>query len=167
MFSFTRQRRENQLRGFLARVLDLTNPKLSPPAGETRVFDRHNRTIPVLVAPWENGGPVIGESANAVTKDISNQGLSVILPQPYRCTDVIVGFWLPKSPHVAAASGPTFVMGEVRQNVQIGGGYWQLGISFTRLLDVSDTSELGLLVPVVANLLPPGDREATLPAAVR
>jgi hypothetical protein len=167
MFSFSRQKRDNRLRTFLARAIDLTNPHLPPIDGETRVFDRYNRTIPVLLTPWEKGGPVIGESATAVTKDISDQGLSVILRQPYRCVDVVVGFWLPESRHIAAGSGPTFVLGEVRQHAQIGGGYWQLGISFTELLKPSYTSELELLVPVAAKLLPPGDRGPTLSAGVR
>jgi hypothetical protein len=167
MFSFTRQKREKQLRNFLARAIDLTNPLLPPTDGETRVFDRYNRTIPVLLTPWEKGGPVIGESATAVTKDLSSQGLSVILRQPYRCVDVVVGFWLTESQHLGAGTGPTFVAGEVRQNVQIGGGYWQLGISFNELLEVSDRPELELLVPVAANLLPPGDRESTLSASMR
>jgi hypothetical protein len=166
MFSFSRQKRENQLRSFLARAIDLTNPQLAPTDGETRVFDRYNRTIPVLVTPWERGGPVIGESASAVTKDLSSQGVSVILQQPYRCVDVVVSFWLPESPHIASSNGPTFVLGEVRQNAQIGGGYWQLGISFAELLQVSDRRELELLVPVAAKLLPPGDRGPTLSAGV-
>jgi hypothetical protein len=159
MFSFNRRKQQIRLRSFFGRLIDLTSPNLSPVQGEARADDRYNRTVPVLVTPWENGGLVIDESVNGLTKDISDQGLAVTLQRAVQWKEVVIGFWLPSSPHVAASSGPTFALGEVRQKFHLGGGYWQLGISVTRLLEVSDMAEIERLVPLAANLLPPGDRE--------
>jgi hypothetical protein len=158
MFSFNRRKREIELRSVLGRIIDVTSPNITPPEGDCRIYDRFNRTMPVLLTPWENGRPSIGESANAITKDISDQGVAVILPQPFRCQEVVVGFWLRSSSQVATGDAPSFCLGQVRQSVQIGGGFWQLGIELTELVNVSDSRELELLVPVAANLLPPCDR---------
>lgn len=159
---FTREKGEqNQLQGYLRRILDLTSPNL-PRQVEFRGHDRHNRSIPVVLTPWENGMPIVSETVTALSKDISDQGLSVIISQPFRCDEAVVGFWLP---HVQDYD-PWFFRGLVRPNVPIGGGFWALGLEATELLTVSYGSEVARLVPLVTKLLPPTALEKSPPSAM-
>ena len=159
---FTREKGEqSRLQGYLRRICDLTSPNL-PRQDEFRGHGRNNRSIPVLLTPWENGMPVVSETATALTKDVSDQGLCVITPQPFRCEQAVVGFWLP---HVQDYS-PWFFRGLVRPNVPIGGGFWALGLEAVELLTVSRGSELARLLPLVTKLLPPKELETAPPSAM-
>lgn len=79
--------------------------------------NRQNQTLPVLLTPWENGKPLIEESTMAITKDISDQGVSLILNQPFRDEQVVIGFW-PSTTHTSSPNEESFFfLGDVRQNV--------------------------------------------------
>jgi len=147
---FTREEGDkHKVQGFLRRVCDLTSPNL-PRQEEFRGHNRHNRTIPVLLTPWENDMPVVSETTTALTKDISDRGLCVTTPQPFRCEQAVVGIWLPHRQNHT----PWFFRGCVRPNVQIGGGFWALGLEVAELLTVSPGSEIARLVTLTQRLLP-------------
>jgi hypothetical protein len=145
MFSFDSRKRMYEIRTFVRQFVDLTSPNMPPRGGECRAEDRSNRAIPALLAPWEDGRPVVDESTYALTKDFSDRGLSLVLHQPFKSLQVVVGLWL--------ESG-RFALGDVRQNVPLGGGFWQLGVELVDLLDPAEFPEVQSLVPLTARLVP-------------
>jgi hypothetical protein len=153
MFSFSKQKRQAKLAGMLRRIADLTCPNLVPACGDSRSGNRYNRSLPALLAPWENDTFAAGECAYAVTKDVSDRGVALVLPQPFRAAEAVVGFW-PATPHLTPSqSSPCFAVGAVRQNVEIGGGFWQLGVYLKDAIIAPD--HLKRLTPLAAHLLPP------------
>lgn len=145
MFSFDTQKRLGEVRNLVRQLVDVTSPNAPPLEGESRSEDRSNRALPALLTPWEDGCPVTDESTYALTKDFSDRGLALMLPQPFKCDQVVVGLWL---------GSPRFALGEVRQNVPLGGGFWQLGVELTDLLDPAESPQIQPLVAFAARLIP-------------
>jgi hypothetical protein len=142
---FDTQKRLNEVRCFVRRLVDLTSPNLPPLEGESRLDDRSNRVVPAVVSPWEHGRPIVNEVTYGLTKDLSDRGLSVVLHQPFRSPQAVVGLWL---------EGPQFALGDVRQNVPLGGGFWQLGVELVDLLDPAEWPDVQSLVSLAAHLVP-------------
>ena len=160
MFSFGRAKShqsKEEIRSLLYRITDLTSPNLPPLDGEERTQNRSNRSLPILLAPWINNAPNVDEVTTALTKDFSDRGLSVVLHQPLRFETVVVGLLLSRNEHDLLGGEPRFVLGEVRQNVPLGGGFWQLGIEFSEILSVGYHKELKSLIPLTAQLVPNKD----------
>ena len=145
MFSFDTRKRLGEVRDFLRQLVDLSSPNLPPLEGDFRSQTRSNRVLPVLLSPWEHAQPVVDESTYAFTKDISDRGLSLVLGQPFKSFEVVVGLWL---------DSPRFVLGEVRQNVPLGGGFWQIGVELTGLLDSVEHPQIQSLMPLASRLVP-------------
>jgi hypothetical protein len=152
MFSFDTRQRLCQVRDFLRQLVDLTSPNLPPLEGDSRSQARSNRALPALLTPWEHRQPVVDESTYAFTKDVSDRGLSLVLGQPFKSVEVVVGLWL---------DSPRFVLGEVRQNVPLGGGFWQIGVELTDLLDPAEDPQIQGLLPLATRLVPRAKAVAT------
>ncbi len=133
---FFKQAQQVQVQPHLRRICDLTSPNF-PRIDEYRGDSRQNRIIPILLTPWENEHANISETATALTKDLSDCGISVTLPGPFRVDEVAVGFWLPN-----VYENPFFFLGAARQTIPIGGGFWALGIESIRLLTNSEFEPL-------------------------
>lgn len=145
MFSFSKRKSQIEARDFIRRLVDQTSPSVPPLEGEFRSENRANRTIPTLLTPWEDAQPVVDESTYALTKDFSDRGISLVLHQPLKAEQVVVGFWL---------ESPCFILGNVRQNVPLGGGFWQLGVELGALLDPARFPQIQPLLPLTTRLLP-------------
>ncbi|HVC95639.1 MAG TPA: hypothetical protein VND64_18240 [Pirellulales bacterium] len=158
MFSFIRRREHVEVHKLVRRFIDASSPNQSPSDGDSRWEDRSNRTLPVLLAPYDGAEVCVDELTHAVTKDLSSQGLALVLPQPFRAEQVVIGFW--------SEAHTYFVLGLVRQNVPLGGGFWQLGVELTALVALSDHPEIKRLVPLAVRLAPEVNR-AALDAAQR
>ena len=145
MFTFDTRKRLCEVRDFVRQLVDLTSPNLPPLEGEARTENRSNRALPALLVPWENGQPVVDESTYAITKDFSDRGLALVLQQPFKSVLVVVGLWL---------ESPRFALAEVRQNVPLGGGFWQIGVELTELLDSAKSPQVQSLLPLATRLVP-------------
>ncbi|HUT94749.1 MAG TPA: hypothetical protein VMY37_35155 [Thermoguttaceae bacterium] len=145
MFSFDTRKRLREVGDFLRQLVDLSSPNLPPLEGDFRSQTRSNRTLPALLSPWEHAQPVVDESTYAFTKDISDRGLSLVLGQPFKSFEAVVGLWL---------DSPRFVLGEVRQNVPLGGGFWQIGVELTGVLDSAEHPQIQSLMPLASRLVP-------------
>ena len=146
MFSFGKRKKQLEVHRLIRRAVDASSPNLPPSDGELRWENRSNRTIPVLLAPFEGGELSLREMTIALTKNLSGQGLALVLHQPFRAESVVVGFW--------EEGEAEFVLGEVRQNVPLGGGYWQVGLELTERICAADYPALEALVPQAARLVP-------------
>ncbi|HWB13425.1 MAG TPA: hypothetical protein VG826_29645 [Pirellulales bacterium] len=107
---------------------------------------RSNRTIPVLLVPYDNNVLSVGELAYALSKNLSSGGLALVLHQPLRAEQVVVGFWS----NVEAY----FVSAAVRQSVPLGGGFWQIGVQALEVLSPACVPDLRQLMPWAARLDP-------------
>jgi hypothetical protein len=125
-----------QVQGLLRRICDLTSPNL-PQVDDNRGDSRQNRTIPVLLVPWHASPPQLDRITTALTRNISDRGLSVTISAPTDLQELAVGFWLP-----LLAEEPWFFLGRVRHNVPIGGGFWALGIEITERLSAAQSAVL-------------------------
>jgi hypothetical protein len=152
MFSFSKRRSQVEVHKLTRRLIDSSCPTLPPLSGDSRWEDRANRTIPVLLAPIVGGELQFEEIAIALTKNLSGQGLALVLHQPFWAEGVIIGFW--------HNGEPEFVRGEVRQNAPLGGGFWQLGIELTERVTRGELDDLERLVPLTSRLDPHQDHAA-------
>lgn len=165
MFSRKKQERQRDAQQLLNQIAQMTDPELTPVCQESRQQIRRSRVLPVLLTPWENGGPVVDDSVYALTKDVSEQGMALVLQSPYRIKTAVIGLVTPSADNPGADIEPSFMLGEARQNVPLGGGYWQLGLELTELVLVDEHPRLEpllLLAKVVskvtcANLLQKGN----------
>ena len=157
---FTRQSSEHcRVAGYLRRICDLTSPNL-PRLDDGRERIRQNRTLPVLLAPWEDGVPVVAEAATALTKNISDYGVSITMSQPFRAAEAVLGIWLTE----VQGYEPWFFRGPIRLNVPIGGGFWGLGIEVIERLEVTAGSQVAGLLTLAKELLPPRPVETSRPS---
>ncbi|HJT30976.1 MAG TPA: hypothetical protein VJ783_02835, partial [Pirellulales bacterium] len=120
MFWFANRNKPLAVHKIIRRLINNSSPNTIPLDGDARWETRCNRTIPVLLAPYDHDELSVSEAAYALTKNLSSQGLALVLHQPFRAEQVVVGFWSGDDAH--------FVLGHVRQNVPLGGGFWQLGL---------------------------------------
>jgi hypothetical protein len=150
MFSFRKRNTQVDVHKLIRRLIDSSCPNMPPLSGNSRWEDRSNRTIPALLIPLADGEPQLHEAATAVTKNLSSQGLALVLHQPFWAEGVLIGFW-----HDGA---PEFVRGEIRQNAPLGGGFWQLGIELSERLQADSLPDAHRLVALTARLDPNQER---------
>ena len=146
MFVQSNKERERQAQALLSQIARMTNPELVPVQQEHRQDVRRSRVFPVLLTPWEDGVAAIADSVYALTKDVSDHGLALVLQAPYRIQMAVVGLVMPSPDALDAEAAPQFVLGAARQNVPLGGGYWQLGVEFSELLSVKQHPRLEQLI---------------------
>ena len=158
MFFTKQDGQQHQAARYLRRICDATSPNLPRP-DDSRSDSRQNRTLAVLVTCWEQGRPVPSESITALTRDLSDHGVSLTLPAPIRFEEIVVGFWLPK----VHGPEPWFFLGQVHQSTPIGGGFWTLGIEIKRLLSNAESQSL---IPIAKNRLPAHAAPAQRPSAL-
>ena len=129
----------------IRRLVDRTAPNASPLAGNARVEPRSNRTLPVILAPSEGRCVLADEAVFAVTKDLTGQGLSLVLNHPFHAEEIVIGFW--------QEIDPEFIAGRVCQNAPLGGGFWQLGVELREVV-TSDWEGLHHFACLATQLLP-------------
>ena len=139
---FERRKRQIEVCKRIRRIVDRTSPSVLPLDGELRSCKRYNRSIPLLVAEWSGGRSHAEEAVYGVTKDFSDVGLSLLLPELLEADHVICGLLLENA---------VFALGKVAWAVPFGGGFWQMGVNLNELLPDSDVEPL---LPLVERLSP-------------
>lgn len=159
MALFTFRKKSVDFQRYVRRLIDLTSPNRACSTGTERFVTRNNRVIPTLVCPWENSTPTISGAVVAVTKDLGDQGIGLVVNHPLNFTDVVVGFC-----HEEATAGePWFFLGVRRTSLPIGGGFWLVGIELTEFMNENWSAQLEPLVPMARMLLPPSVEEQAKP----
>ena len=128
-----------QLQTQIAKIRELTQSRPYQPDGRADV--RSSLALPALIVPLENGLPVRADHAFAVTRDLSENGVGLLLYQPFRAQEVIVGFHIPDDGNPSSEFSPVYLRGEVQQNVPVGGGFWVLGIELIARIDEAEIVE--------------------------
>jgi hypothetical protein len=143
--AFEQRRKQQEVWKFVRRIVDQSAPNLPSLAGETRSDARSNRCLPALLVPCredEAREPCWGEPNFVVTKDFSDEGVSLLSPRNMEGSRVMLAFW---------HDDPTFLLGDVRSKVPFGGGFWQLGV---RLCEILPPGEVEELLPLAQRLRP-------------
>ena len=151
MTAFAEQKKAVDLHRFTRCIIDSTAPNNGRSTYFVRSENRYNRAIPVLLAPWLGNQPDAENSVFVLTKDISDQGLAVLLGCPFRAKEVVVGFWLAS----VGMEEPWFFRGTIVRNTAIGGGFRLLGMELTEFMNDDWASELRPLLFRAKRLLPP------------
>jgi hypothetical protein len=144
MFSFGDRKRLLEVQSVLRRIIDASAPNRVPHEEEGRWDSRSNRTFPIVICPWGDKEPRVEGAITAITKNVSGQGLTAIVPVQFGADLLVAGFSL-EGEH-------RFMIGVVRHRTPLGGGFWQLGIELTRLVDVGEVPRLQRLLPMTEGL---------------
>lgn len=152
-FNQSARKRRAEAQKFLHRLLDLTLAAVPRDADE-RSDARYPRMISLLLAPHSEVARA--EAAQfGITGNVSSTGLGVVTRQAVDSQRVVVGFWLDERPY--------FLVGAVRQQQSLGGGFFLVGIEAEDLIPPADQHPLQALLPLLGELAP--YPEATLAAA--
>ena len=135
---------------FVRKICDLTAPNM-PSVEEGRCERRYNRSLPVILCPWKDEELFTDKCVMAITKDISDQGLSLILTHPLGADQMIIAFWL----RAAELEEPWCFRVRQRSEWPLGGGFWQIGFELREYMNREWREKLKALRPVAAGLLPP------------
>ena len=151
MYTFEERIGSQSVQSRLRRLGDLTVPN-SPLAGDsTRGIPRHNRAIPTLLCPWVNRGADVQRSTIAITRDLADEGVGLLLTHPISGPELVVGYLLAD----AAVSTPWYFLGTIQHNTPIGGGFWVVGVELHEFVSPQKHPSLQKLEPVAQKLLPP------------
>ena len=127
MFSFFRQKKQNDVRDCIQRILNRTAPKIQV-LQELRVEPRYSRSVAIVLVPWEDE-PLVDQATYALVQDLSDYGARIIVQQPIRMPELLCCFALDEI---------RYLLGTVRQARPLGGGFWQCGISFHETVVASE-----------------------------
>jgi len=131
----------------LRRLADST-VAVFPSEHETRrLQNRHMRCIPLLVVPWQNDQPKLAGAIYGLIKDVSDQGLAIIVEEHFTARSILCSFRLDE---------PVYLVGEVRHDRPLGGGFRQLGVE---LLEIVPSTDAAQLAPLAAKLKPEAEPE--------
>lgn len=151
MYTFQERVAAQSVQSRLRRIGDLTVPN-SPLFGDsTRGIHRHNRTIPTLLCPWQNGAADISRCTVAITRDLGDEGVGLLLTHPMPGPEVLLAYLLSD----AAMPTPWFFRGTIQHNTAIGGGFWVVGVALQEFFTSQRHSSLIDLLPLAQKLLPP------------
>jgi hypothetical protein len=120
-------------------------------AAELRIHNRLSQVVPVLLCPIENQTAVSKEAFVVVAKDISDNGVALILQQPLRTPEAIVGFWIGP----IQADEPWFFRAVAQRDQPIGGGFRVLGLKLVEFLNNGARPFYSDLISLAHQLVPP------------
>jgi len=157
MFSFLARKKTQDASRQMRRLIDLTTVNKASLFTSRRAETRQNRAIPILICPWRDDRPIVSEHLFGISKDLTDHGVGLIVNEPWTAQEVLVAFC-----HYEGTSGePLFFRGTVRTLVEVGGGFWQIGLEILELFE-EDIPESHSLVPLAKSLLPSESIELSL-----
>lgn len=120
----------------LRRVLDRNSADQLLLGKEDRKEQRIPFSIPVLLQTGVADADAWSKPIFAVTKDMSDDGISIIAHQSIEPSQVICVIW---------EDGPVFLSGEMRQCQPLGGGFWKIGMELSEIVSSLDFPQLRAL----------------------
>ncbi len=153
MLSLGRRRKTVELASYVRRIVDVTTPNLSTQADVYRQGNRYNRTFPVLVAGWSDKCEVSLPITFGLTKDFSDNGMSIIVTESLEANNVVLGVWASEK----QSEQPWFFVGSCQRRQLIGGGFCLCGIELVEFIGNVYTKQIQKLLPLAQALLPADD----------
>ena len=146
MFSFFRQKKQNDIRDCVQRILNRSAPRMQT-SEDLRLEPRYSRSVAIVLIPWD-GEPLVEHASYALVQDLSDRGARIIAQKPILVPELVCCF---------AVDNIRFLRGAVRQARPLGGGFWQCGISFQETVLATDYYRLEDLQPLFDSLNPSED----------
>jgi hypothetical protein len=137
MFSFFRQKQQNEVRDCIQRILNRSRPKRQA-VPDLRLEPRYSRSVAIILIPWDDE-PLVDHAAYALVQNLSDRGARIIAQKPILVERLLCCF---------ALDGVRFLSGTVRQAAALGGGFWQCGITFNEAIALGDHPILERLQPL-------------------
>ena len=150
MFSFSARKQKVEIAPYLRRISDCSTPNSGRRERLERIENRYNRTLPVLFWPWENGRVLADEGATAVTKDLTDHGIALILNGPIAQREIVVCLLSDDSDVVE----PWFFLGQVLRCEEIGAGFRLIGVELSDFLNRNRPESVEVLRPQMDRLRP-------------
>jgi hypothetical protein len=130
MFSFLSRKQHVDIAVYLRRICDNTTPNNGMAPHLDRTENRYNRTVPVLVWPWADGG-LDGAPIAGVTKDITDHGMGLIVSNPLSHREMCIGILSDET----ADATPWFFRARLVRGKSIGAGFWAFGVKVEEFLN--------------------------------
>ncbi len=146
MYTFTERQKQLDVQKFLCRLADRTTSKGFSNRYERRNEGRTGQSMPVYLARWDGECLSKDEATIGLSRDVSSQGIAVVVVGPFQAKRIVMAFWV--------ESRPCFALGNVQNETFLGGGYRRLGVELIELLDVAEHPALEELMPLTARLAP-------------
>jgi hypothetical protein len=135
MFSLRKKEPEtDEVERRVARLINQSTPNIAVSYADPRAGNRYNRSLPVMLVPWVGANPSVDETFFAITKDLSGCGLSIAVDRVCDWPKYVVGIRYPEHDPADPNCQPFFVEAHARSACELGGGFWQIGIEFQRLI---------------------------------
>ena len=122
--------KEFKVRGLVLKLINTHCPALRTKVNDTRIDNRVNLAVVVLVIPLKNGQIQADEAFKTVTKDFSSAGLAMVLERPLGIEQAILGFRM--------GGEMAYVRAEARHINPMGGDFFQLGFRLLEVVSAGD-----------------------------
>ena len=149
MFSFRSRKQQIDIAAYMRRICDSTTPNNGMAPHLDRTENRYNRTVPVLIWPWADGG-IDGEAVTGVTKDITDHGMGLIVTKQLTHRELCVCILSDES----AEATPWFFRAKLIRGKSIGAGYWAFGVKVEEFLNKDDSHAVETLFADAEQLRP-------------
>ncbi|MDZ7615627.1 MAG: hypothetical protein U1E05_01400 [Patescibacteria group bacterium] len=128
------RKRDREVQSFLLKVVNNNCQELRALMDGPRAESRVPLVGVVLVVPIVKDELVLGQAFTAITKELSTEGMSLILSEPRGLDEVIVG--------VRWEGDMTYLRAKAKHLNPIGGGFFQLGLHVTAIACRGDYPQL-------------------------
>ena len=152
VFSFTSRKKQVDLAPHVRRIIDLTTPN-RPTANDQRFELRYNRTMPVLMHPW-NGRPDLEKTSIGITRDLSDRGLGLIAIAELKEPQYVVSLW-PRE-----LDEPYHFICWLRDFRALSLGMWNAGFQFEDLIKSAAPKWSNPLTEIAEKALLPFEEES-------
>jgi hypothetical protein len=134
----TKDKRRREAEGCLTKIIN----NHSPVVGQSRVGDRgdwrQNVTLAVYVIPVHNKVLDVAAAFATVTKELSTNGLSVVLTRKLEVSQIVVA--------IKWGDTISYLRGEIRHQAPLGAGLWQCGVQVTETVASGEYPQFATLV---------------------
>ena len=133
---FNQRHKKQEVWKFLRRIIDKNSAEKLLVKEDVRSGNRIPFCLPVMLQPCLNEQPLQCEPIFALTRDLSDDGVAVVASQPLDLSQIIC---------VIRQDRPIFLLGDIRQCIYLGGGFWKVGMQLTEILSSQEYLALGSL----------------------
>lgn len=126
MYLFSPRKKQLDVQRLLRRAIDRSLPNKTPTRGDHRREGRSNRTLVVQIVPVVNGVLDVAAATAAITKNLSSDGVGLVVTSPPRAKQLVIGFLLDGQ--------PLQLLGRVQNIVALGGGFHQIGVALKEIV---------------------------------
>jgi hypothetical protein len=128
------KRKDRSAQSFVLKLINKNSLDRTAVLEDTRADSRVNLVTVVVIIPLQDRKLQIQKTFMATTKELSNNGVSVVLDAPRQLDEAILGFQF--------EGEMTFIRAIAKHDEPIGGSFRQVGFQLLEVVSPSDYPEL-------------------------